>query len=1005
MANKTDRILGYLPSTFRAQPRPTALYSVIDAFGGELLGAENSLAAVMQAHWVDVADLGAEVLDDLGRFAALYGLGPRLDESVEEFREHLKRYVRTFLDGTVTVRGILRVTAEALGLHIDDDHLEVVGAAELHTVERRGDDAAAAVLGVSEAGATGTPALPARLAGNVDLRGGVVLPPGAKLRLGVDGGQPVDVTLADRAAARSLDDLVHAVNEAMGAPVAEAVAGRLVLSSPTVGAAGRLAIPDVDGDAADAVLGLAPRAYRGSAARPARVVGTVHLGPTVDLHDERYLRVQIDGTHLAEVDCAGQDPAATLPTEVRDAVNAALGLDVAALDGDLLTLTSPTAGFDSRIDLLAPAAQDATARLLGTADRLRLGMDAQPARVIGRRDLSAGVDLRQAATIALRIDGGGPLSVDCARFAIDPAAVRLPEIVLAMNTALGRQLASHDGRFLTVASAAVEEAGTVTLDTPATGDATAAVFGVGPREFSGADMTAARVTGRVDLGSGVDLRAQHLLVVAVDDRPPVAVDLRAGAAAAHAVTLTELAGAIDRVVGSDTGGREGPHLTITSPTTGPGSRVVVEPLEVSRSRRFVTRAVVVDDAAQVLLGYSAAAAMGTPATAARLVGTVDLNRGADLRDGSHLRLGVDGGPLLEVDCVGDRPRAVPLATVVTAVNDAFAPIGFTPAGDDGRHLVLTSPSEGGASRITVADSHELDAADRLLGVAPGTARGSDATAVRFTGTVDLGGGVDLEPDAAVSIGVDGAAPVEILLGRPATRGTQDELVAAVNAKLGAPIAGRNGTRLSLTSPTSGSGSRIEFAQPAGPDATGQIFGIPSGRSYHGAAGTQARITGVRDLSGPVDLSHTRFLRIAVDRQPPRSVDCAAGSGNAAAVLLGDIVTAINTGLGLTVASAEGSRLRLASPRTGAAGQLTLEAHTSDAARKRLLGTARQEAAGTAQAPAELVGAVALPGPVDLGERSVLRLAVDGHRPMEVDVAGAAPAGTFLDEVVAAVNAE
>jgi len=31
MASKTDRILSYLPATFRALPRPTALYAVADA--------------------------------------------------------------------------------------------------------------------------------------------------------------------------------------------------------------------------------------------------------------------------------------------------------------------------------------------------------------------------------------------------------------------------------------------------------------------------------------------------------------------------------------------------------------------------------------------------------------------------------------------------------------------------------------------------------------------------------------------------------------------------------------------------------------------------------------------------------------------------------------------------------------------------------------------------------------------------------------------------------------
>ena len=77
MPTKTDRILSYLPGTFRALPRPTALYSVVDAFGSELLKAENSLAALMLAHWVDHADEGAEFIGDLACIAALYGLSPQ----------------------------------------------------------------------------------------------------------------------------------------------------------------------------------------------------------------------------------------------------------------------------------------------------------------------------------------------------------------------------------------------------------------------------------------------------------------------------------------------------------------------------------------------------------------------------------------------------------------------------------------------------------------------------------------------------------------------------------------------------------------------------------------------------------------------------------------------------------------------------------------------------------------------------------------------------------------
>ena len=76
MPTKTERILSYLPSTFSALPKPSALHSFVDAFGNELLLAENSLAALMSAHWVDFADINAELLDDLACMARLYGLAP-----------------------------------------------------------------------------------------------------------------------------------------------------------------------------------------------------------------------------------------------------------------------------------------------------------------------------------------------------------------------------------------------------------------------------------------------------------------------------------------------------------------------------------------------------------------------------------------------------------------------------------------------------------------------------------------------------------------------------------------------------------------------------------------------------------------------------------------------------------------------------------------------------------------------------------------------------------------
>ena len=285
MPTKTDRILSYLPGTFRALPRPTALYSVVDAFGGELLNAENSLAAIMAAHWVDHADRGAELIEDLGRIAALYGLAPRPDESVEEFRDHLKRYIRIFLDGPSTVQGILRVAAEALGLRINDDYLAMDpwwmrgGDGAIVSIERRGDDASMLLFGFDARSASGEAARAATIVGTKDLSGAVDLRGASLLSLGIDGGAPVNIDLATQLnpAAALLEDIEHAINTAIGQPIANHSGSNLTLTSPTTGSGSTLEITDVPGDATPRLLGLLPRIYSGAEATAAQVTGTVDL--------------------------------------------------------------------------------------------------------------------------------------------------------------------------------------------------------------------------------------------------------------------------------------------------------------------------------------------------------------------------------------------------------------------------------------------------------------------------------------------------------------------------------------------------------------------------------------------------------------------------------------------------------------------------------------------------------------------------------------------------------
>lgn len=80
MPTKTDRILSYLPYSFRPKTRLSAVRAIADAMGSELQNGENTLAAIMRSHWVDHADKNAERIDDLERIASLYGLAPQRDE-------------------------------------------------------------------------------------------------------------------------------------------------------------------------------------------------------------------------------------------------------------------------------------------------------------------------------------------------------------------------------------------------------------------------------------------------------------------------------------------------------------------------------------------------------------------------------------------------------------------------------------------------------------------------------------------------------------------------------------------------------------------------------------------------------------------------------------------------------------------------------------------------------------------------------------------------------------
>ncbi len=394
MAAKTERILSYLPGTFLAAEgtRPSALRAVAAAFGGELQAGENSLAALMRAHWVDHADRGAAEIEDLRRFAVLWGLAPRVlpePEGVEEFREHLKRYVKNQLRGTVTVAGILRVAAETLGLRLAFDVAEEEDpatftadpvAAGLDSWWRRRDavledlgpdgqprrrrfvtrafvagEAARTLFGFESRVASGTEAKPARLAGTVDLSSGVDLSARKLIRLGLDGGPALEIDCAGgRPRATTLFEIVAKI-DAVVPGVATHDGRRLTLTSRTAGTASRISFDFVpaESDARPLLFGPGPAAIPGVPALPAVLTADISHGGAIDLSRRALLRLSIDGGAPKEIDVEGAAPASTLLPEVVGAIEDALpGVIASITSEDRLRLTSKTLGPDSRVEVL-----------------------------------------------------------------------------------------------------------------------------------------------------------------------------------------------------------------------------------------------------------------------------------------------------------------------------------------------------------------------------------------------------------------------------------------------------------------------------------------------------------------------------------------------------------------------------------------------------------------------------------------------------------------------------
>ena len=196
---------------------------------------------------------------------------------------------------------------------------------------------------------------------------GVNLENGSELRLQIDSDPPHRIDLAKGLPDARNVSLLHihdTINEKF--PDAASHDGRfLTLRSKRVGSDGRIEFQDIDNDAAAAIFGVPSHIHTGGDPRPAQVRSSVDLGGGVDLTKDRFLRIVVDGSRRAEIDC-GKDAGASTLNDIRDAINAALspGAPVASHKDGLLVLTSPTVGSGSSIFLQQPAAQNAVPKLL-----------------------------------------------------------------------------------------------------------------------------------------------------------------------------------------------------------------------------------------------------------------------------------------------------------------------------------------------------------------------------------------------------------------------------------------------------------------------------------------------------------------------------------------------------------------------------------------------------------------------------------------------------------------
>jgi hypothetical protein len=1021
MPTKTERILSYLPSTFKVSGTRSALKTVVDTFGRELLHGENSLAALMRAHWVDHADSGADKIDDLARIAALYGLAPRPQQTVEEFRTHLKQYIKTALEGTVTVQGILRTTANNLGLTIADSYDDIDTwwtrqSDSLVTKPHCGNDAAYGLFGEESLVAHGHAATAARIVGLVNLDNPLDLSSSGTfasrtLNIKVNAKAKVSVDLLATAAnpsAVTSAEIVDAINQAFNAPLAAIQNHKLVLTALTSGATSSIWLEEHVNDAAPIVLGFAAHSAKGQAATAASYTGSVDLSGNRDLSQTRFLRVKLNTDKIAEIDCAGPMPEATSIEQISDAINSALGSSIASHDDKFLTLKSSLIGTGSSITFLSAAAQDAKNALLGSPPSAVMGHDKLAATLIGTNDLSKGVDLTQSYILRIRVNNSNAVNVDCR--GLDPASSQLPEIISIINDTLGKKVASHNGRHLILSSTTSGIASKLTIEDPAPNNggpnnAAQVLLGIVSRSEKGSDATAAKITSLTDLSGGINLYASHQLRISLDQSQPVDINLKRTIKDLKSVSINDITDSINTVLGANIASHNGSFLTLLSPKKGSNSQIIISPFTNTHTTKFVSQAPIKGEASEHIFGFNSALVQGQEAIPARVIGTTNLSRGVDLRTAQYLTLKMNDNLAVTINCAGPRPRATLLSEVIENINNQLG--SAIARQEDGKLMLIAATTDSGAieaSRIEFIPPEVTDASSLILDVETGLIRGLDALSVNFVGTTDLASEVDLSSKSHLKLTIDDTGPLDISCVGPIPASTTlAQITIAINVAFGKNVANHDGKHLILSSQKTGADSRIEIL-PA--DATDIILGISSPRLYTGREASPATITGRVDFTGILlDLSEQHFLEIALDGNAPLTIDCSKNAIDVTQVSLAEIVDEINSSAGQGIASEKSGVLVLTSPTQGLSSRINLIAHTGSDGKNLLFGDIASVFEGSSATSAVLESNIPLTAGVDLSERNLIKLRIDQQPMTTIDIKGGKQDQVFVEEVIAAINAQ